>query len=292
MLNLCAKIRKANENTFLLRFIIRIINTFASNKNGLFMNKMNVNALFSLLLLLLLLTSCSRKYKVEGNSSVPSIDGRMLYLKTLQGEEWIAVDSAEVLHGLFAMEGKADTACLVTLFMNDEGLMPLVLEHGKIKLTISNTQLRAEGTPLNDALYEFIDKRNEQEARLAELERKEARMVLEGANIDEVRAELTKEAEVLVKEMNDYVKTFISGNYENPLGAGVFMMVCSSMPYPVMTPLVKELMLTAPTTFKEHPFVKEFLSRAKENMHLMEEQQRLQENAIVAAEQEKQRQGK
>ena len=253
------------------------------------MNRVNVNLLFPLMICAFLFASCSRKYKVEGNSSVPSIDGKMLYLKLLQGEEWVAVDSAEVLHGLFAMEGPADSARLVTLYMNDEGFMPLVLEKGKVKVTISNSKLRAEGTPLNDALYSFIDKRNEQEARMAELERKEARLVLEGANIDEVRAELVKEADVLMKEMNEYVKTFISSNFENPLGAGVFMMVCSTMPYPMMTPFVKELMLTAPATFKEHPFVKEFLSRAKENMQLIEEQQRMQENAIVAAEQEKER---
>ena len=38
--------------------------------------------------------------------------------------------------------------------------MPLVLEDGKIVVSISNTQLIAKGTPLNDKLYEFIDKRN------------------------------------------------------------------------------------------------------------------------------------
>ena len=41
--------------------------------------------------------------------------------------------------------------------MDDEGIMPLVLEDGKIEVSISNTQLTAKGTLLNDRLYEFIE---------------------------------------------------------------------------------------------------------------------------------------
>ena len=57
--------------------------------------------------------------------------------------------------------------------------MPLVLEDGKIVVSISKTQLIAKGTPLNDKLDEFIDKRNSLEVKIEELERKEARMVLD-----------------------------------------------------------------------------------------------------------------
>jgi len=37
-------------------------------------------------------------------------------------------------------------------------------------------------------------------------------------------------------------------------------------------------MRTAPTAFKEDPLVKDFLTKAKENMKLIEEHKRLQEN--------------
>ena len=45
---------------------------------------------------------------------------------------------------------------MVTLYMDEESIMPIVLERGKITVTISNTDLKADGTPLNTALYEFI----------------------------------------------------------------------------------------------------------------------------------------
>lgn len=251
------------------------------------MVRIKVNHLLPLLLFLLFFTSCARKYKIEGTSSITSLDGKMLYLKQYQGENVITVDSAEIVHGYFKMNGVADSVKMVTLYMGDEALMPLVLEKGKIKVTISNLQIQAEGTPLNDKLYAFIDKQSSMQIRLSELERKEARMVLDGGDLDKVRSEVKKEAEDLVKEMNAHVKQFIIDNYETVLGPCVFVMMCSSMPYPAMTPEVEELMRTAPMSFKNDPMVQEFLTQAKENMKQLEEQQRLKENVIVAQQQQK-----
>ena len=162
------------------------------------MIKMSVNRILPLLLLLMFLASCTRKYKVEGSSSVTSLDGKMLYLKTLKDGQWVTVDSAEVIHGLFSMRGRVDSVIMATLYMNDEGIMPLVLEDGKIEVSISNTQLTAKGTALNNLLYEFIEKRNALELQIEELDRKEARMVLDGVNLEEVHKELEQEGEALV----------------------------------------------------------------------------------------------
>ena len=235
------------------------------------MIRMSVNRILPFLLLLVLFTSCNRKYKIEGSSSVTSLDGKMLFLKTLRDGQWVNVDSAEVIHGHFKMKGRADSVMMVTLYMDQEGIMPLVLEDGKIVVSISNTQLIAKGTSLNDKLYEFIE----------ELERKEARMVLDGANLDDVHGQLAKEGEALVKEMNDYVRQFIVDNFENVLGPSVFMMMCSTLPYPVMTPQIEDIMRTAPLSFKENTLVKDFLTKAKENMQLIEEQKRMKQNASV-----------
>lgn len=244
------------------------------------MIRMSMSRVLPVLLLAVLLTSCGRKYKIEGSSSVTSLDGKMLFLKVLRGEEWIVVDSAEVIHGIFEMGGPVDSAEMATLYMDQEGIMPLVLEKGKIEITISNTQLTVKGTPLNDKLYGFIDKRNDLEEKIEELERKEARMVLDGGNLEEVRGQLKQEVDAFVKEMNDYVKQFITDNFENVLGPSVFMMMCSTLPYPVMTPQIEDIMRTAPLAFKDNALVKKFLSDAKENMKLIEEQHRLLQNTV------------
>lgn len=111
--------------------------------------------------------------------------------------------------------------------------------------------------------------------KIEELERKEARMVLDGANLEDAPGAFER-GEALVKELNDYVRLFIVDNFENVLGPSVFMMMCRTMPYPMMTPQVEDIMRIAPQSFKEHKQVKEFLIKAKENMQLLEEQRRMQ----------------
>ena len=59
------------------------------------------------------------------------------------------------------------------------------------------------------------------------------------------------------------------------------MMMCSTLPYPVMTPQIEDIMRTAPLSFKENTLVKDFLTKAKENMQLIEEQKRRSKNASV-----------
>lgn len=235
-----------------------------------------MNKVLPLLLLMLLFTSCGRKYKIEGSSSVTSLDGKMLFLRVLQNGEWVDVDSAEVIHGLFSMKGNLDSVMMVTLFMDDESIMPLVLEKGNIQIAISNTELSAKGTSLNNALYEFIDKKNSMDIQIEELQRKEARMVMDGYDLDDIHRQLTREGDSLVQNMNGYVKKFISDNYETVLGPNVFMMLCSSLPYPVMTPQIEDIMKDAPYSFKNNKIVKEFTTKAKENMQLIEEHKRME----------------
>lgn len=242
--------------------------------------KMFVHYAFPLLALLLC-ASCSRGYRIEGQSSVTSLDGKMLYLKTLQDGDWVAVDSAEVIHGLFKMKGPVDSVRMVTLYMDDEGLMPLVLENGHIRVDIANVQMKAEGTPLNDKLYEFIDKRNALELAIEEVDRKEARMVLDGVALDDIHDQLQQESDSLVGAMNTYLKQFIADNYENVLGPSVFMMMCSTLPYPVMTPNIEAILKDAPASFKDNVLVKDYVSKAKENMKLIEEHKRLQQNVAA-----------
>ncbi|EJW97564.1 hypothetical protein EVA_14334 [gut metagenome] len=50
------------------------------------------------------------------------------------------------------------------------------------------------------------------------------------------------------------------------MGPGVFIMLCNSFPYPVMTPLLDEIVDEAPDYFKNHAMVKEYVNVARSNM--------------------------
>ena len=215
---------------------------------------------------LLFFASCASEYRIHGNSSVSRLDGKMLFVKVPQGSEMISVDSAEVVHGLFRMEGEIDSAVIASLYMDEQSILPLVVEKGNIQIQIDNGRLIVSGTPLNDKLYDFVSKKNSLDDRAYEVERLESRMIMDGKSIDEVETEITKEREKLAKEMDELVKSFIQTNYENVLGPGVFIMLCNGFPYPLMTPLLEEIVDNAPETFKNHGLIKEYVEAARSNL--------------------------
>lgn len=225
-----------------------------------------MNKLFFSVVSLLAFTSCASEYKIEGSSSVSRLDGKMLFVKVPSGDRMLSIDSAEVIHGMFKMEGITDSTSMASLYMDDESIMPFVIEKGKISISIDNARIVVTGTPLNDRLYDFVGKKTSLDDRAYELERQESRMIMDGKAPDEIQREITREREKLAAEMNALAKEFIQKNYDNVLGPGVFIMLCSNFPYPVMTPLIEEIIEEAPDRFKNNSLVKEYVTVARSNM--------------------------
>ena len=179
-------------------------------------------------------TSCGKKYKIEGVSSV----------SVPSGDKLVNIDSAEVIHGLFKMEGKVDSTVVASLFMDDNCIMPLVIEEGNINININNAGFTIKGTPLNDSFNQFIIQRNSLSDRADEVEH----------------------LENVAVQLDSLAKSFIQTNYENVLGPEIFIIMCYGMPYPVLTPVMEEIIDSAPSSFKENPMIKEFISIARSNM--------------------------
>ena len=216
-------------------------------------------------------TSCASEYQIHGNSSVSRLDGKMLFVKVPQKGGLMNVDSAEVVHGLFRMQGVIDTAVIASLYMDEQSIMPLVIEKGEIEIQIDNARIMVKGTPLNEKLYDFVTKKSSLDDRAYEVERLESRMIMDGKPTEVVEKEINAERERLSKEMDELVKTFIQDNYENVLGPGVFLMLCNGFPYPLMTPIMEEIVDNAPSSFKNQVLVKEYIEIARKNMEKINE---------------------
>lgn len=240
---------------------------FADVKKGTC--RMNIAKFIYAVIITLVFTSCASEYQIQGSSSVSRLDGKMLFVKVPQGNDMMNVDSAEVVHGLFKMQGEIDTTMIASLYMDDQSIMPLVMEKGSIEIQIDNGRITVKGTPLNERLYDFVGKKSSLDDRAYEVERMESRMIMDGHPMDVVEMEINKEREKLTSEMNDLVKTFIQDNYENVLGPGVFLMLCNGFPYPLLTPLMEEIVDKAPDSFKNHSLIKEYVEVARENMQKM-----------------------
>ena len=217
-----------------------------------------------------LMASCAKSYNVQGSSSISSLDCSKLYLKAVKNNELKSIDSCDIVHGQFHFSGILDTVRMANLFMDDQSLMPVVLEEGEIVIKIDNAAQSVGGTPLNDKLYKFIDKHKQLDNRMSELSHKQSQMMLEGVDELTINEKLNAEAEKIAAEEDKLVTSFIVENFDNVLGPGVFMMITSGFNVPVLTPQIEDIKSEATEKFKNDPYVKEYYQVASENMAKMQ----------------------
>ena len=224
-----------------------------------------MNKLLYAFVIVAVLASCAESYSIQGSSSVSSLDGSKLYLKTVKDQELKNMDSCDVVHGKFRFTGLLDTVRLATLYMDDQSLaMPVVVESGEIEIHIDNTGRSVKGSPLNDKLYQFINRHDQLGNELNELSHKQNQMILEGIDEDVINRQLSLEAARLAQQEDSLVTNFIVENFDNVLGPGVFMMLTGSYPYPVLTPQIEDIMSKATKKFKDDSYVREYYKAANE----------------------------
>ncbi len=231
--------------------------------------------------LLCVLASCSGGYHVKGTSSVSVVDGKMIYLKSYTNNTWSVIDSSEIVHGTFEMKGTVDSACIVSIFMDGESYMPMVLEEGVIEMSITPSGFVVKGTELNDKLYAFIRSKGELDEQILEATRIENRLILDGASAEEAQSRAEEKVAEITRQVQKLTKDFITENYTNVLGPSVFLMVCgSSFPYPFLTEDLQTLYDAAPESFRENVEVKEYVARAHENMQSMRQQMQARQQQL------------
>jgi len=215
------------------------------------------------------LVSCAESYNVTGTSNVSTLDGRKLYLKVLKDNDFANLDSCDVIHGQFHFAGTVDSVCMANIFMDDESVLPLVVESGDISVRIDNTQQTVSGTPLNDKLFKFFNKWSQLRAQEAELVHRHDQAIMDGADMAEVTKQLNTDALRISKEEDDLVTSFVTDNFDNVLGPGVFFMVTIGYPYPELTPWIEDIMSKATPKFKNDAYVKDYYEKAQENQAIM-----------------------
>ncbi len=216
-----------------------------------------------------MLVSCAEQYVVNGTSNVEGLEGKTLYLKVFAGEDMRSIDSSRVVHGKFRFGGAMDSVMMANVFVDDTSVMPLVLESGEVSLTIGESSQSATGTPLNDTLTHFIQRKTQLEAQMAELPHLESQMIMDGISYDQINAELSERARRLNEENDRLVSRFFSDNYTNVLGPGVFMIMTSAFKYPILNPKIEAVISQAPPSFLNHPYVREYIKAAESNMEKM-----------------------
>lgn len=232
-----------------------------------------MNKLLNLIVLIkivLLTSSCDKEFSLNG-STESFFNGAKVYLKAETADKWITLDSCEILHGKFYMNGSADSAFVSALFIGEEAIIPIVIEEGNINLDIDRHNITISGTKLNDALSDFMQKKEQFEQRMYELERMEASLILDGHTAESAAAQIEDDFIMVGDSLDTYVENFIKEHYHNILGPCVFQLLCSAMPYPLMTKQVERLLSGAPEAFLSAPYIVSFIAAAEENKKRMSE---------------------
>ena len=81
--------------------------------------------------------------------------------------------------------------------------------------------------------------------------------------LSQARKSSAAEAASIDQKLDDLVTGFITENFDNVLGPGIFMMMTSSFQYPELTPWIEDIMSKATDNFKNDPYVKEYMEAAQ-----------------------------
>ena len=222
-------------------------------------------------ILLCLLASCQERVYIQGTTTVPEIDGHMLYLKVYANGELQDMDSAKIIHGKFQFSGSVDSTVMANLFLDDMSLMPIVIDENQLQVTLHEASRKIEGSALNDSLMAFVERKSALDELLAQIPHRESQMIMDGVNHEEIVAQLNAEIDEINQKEGELVMRFIKDNMDNVLGPGVFMIVTSNLPYPVLSPEIGEILALAPPSFLNDAYVQDYIKLAQENMDKMNE---------------------
>lgn len=235
------------------------------------------SAVLALTTITLAAVSCAEQsvlYSVTGTASQAYLDGNKAYMKRMDGNDYKSVDSCEVLHGNFHMKGQLDSVMCVWLFMGDSYVetnrpIPVVLESGDVNVNI-DSQVKVQGTPLNDALYNFLVKRDSIGMMIADPAQIQVDMILEGKSEEQIYSKLmdvNAANQQLIYALDRLETEFVKANFDNVLGLTWFLQLCNDAcrqnGFPTTTPQIEEILSAAPETFKDNAAVREYLNLCK-----------------------------
>lgn len=241
---------------------LRVINP---NKQNIIMKKLLVAVCA-----LLLLASCGDKFSVKGTLATDILDGEYAYVKCDVDGGVVTIDSCRVLHSAFELAGTVDSIQLASLYIGNTPIMPFVLEKGDISIDIVPNSISIGGTPLNEELGKLMNEKATLEARMVEIGRLEASMILNGHTPEAAAAFVSDSIAALGVSMESMMNVYIRRNYDNVLAPCIFALLYSAVSVPILSPELERLYEDAPESFRRDAFVNSYYSAAQENMSRMQ----------------------
>ena len=188
-------------------------------------------------------------------------DGDTVYLETVEGRQFVKLDSAVIKDGTFTFKGTQDTAVNRYISYKAEGkdgaAIDFFLENGKIKINLSQENNSATGTANNDAYQEIraqINGLNKQMMTIYE-------SMSDTTLTDEQREAKMKEMNDLQEKSMEITKAGIAKNITNLVGVHLLKNNYYYLEVDELDPLVPQI----PAEFAND----EVIIKIKENVEKM-----------------------
>lgn len=222
------------------------------------------------------LASCSKSYNITGSSNSSGLDGNMLFLVQNDNDGTLKnIDSCDVVHGEFKFNGSYDSTKVVMICMNNEAILPVVLEEGDIVVSLNNADVSCKGTELNDSLNSFLKAYEKLNNQLQDLARQMSKAEYdfytnELEDPQAIQQKIINDQMRLQKEMDDLFTVSVVNNFDNVVGPFIFIYRANleTGGYYQLTPWVEAILTKATAKFKNNPIVKDYVTNAQKNKNI------------------------
>ena len=223
--------------------------------------------IYTLFILTFFIASCSeQQYFVKGTSTQQLPDGEYAYMLPMNTNQSVFIDSCRVVHGKFEMSGPLDSVQCVVISMGTFGI-PMVLETGEVRISMQSSNIRVSGTPLNDAFYDFLDRRDSLLLVENDLWLRANNLHNRGYSDEYINNELGAEMLNTATTLDSIQCDFVKANYTNVLGVSWFLQMCKEASeqcgYFVVPPSLEKVYENAPKAFKANQEIKNYMNLCK-----------------------------
>lgn len=163
------------------------------------------------------LAACQEKggYTVNGIVAGAN-DGEYVYMRVLEGREYLTLDSAVVKGGKFEFSGTPDSVSVPKIIAYNDLSATVFLQEGNIKVEMAEGNSKVSGTPENDVFNAFNDKFSSIDNEMGILYSKYR---TDSTLTDVQKDSLVKVMDKVESDGMDYVFSTIESNIGNGVGA-------------------------------------------------------------------------
>lgn len=221
------------------------------------------------------LASCSKNYNITGSSNLSRLDGNMLFLVQNDIDGSKNIDSCDVVHGEFKFSGSYDSTMVAMICINNDPIIPVVIEDGDIHVSLNTADVSCKGTQLNDSLNAFLKAYEKLNSQLQDIARQMQRAEYDFYTNELEDPQATQQKIIndqmkLQKDMDDLFTVSVVNNFENVVGPFIFLYRANMETggYYQLTPWIESILSKAPNTFKNNALIKDYVTNAQRNKNI------------------------